>query len=652
MAHSLAVLGINSAHDASACLMLDDKLTVAISEERLSRIKHYGGFPHKAVEYCLRVGGLPSLDSVDCIVLNEHTWTDFTLDLRNNGFQGELITNPSHHLLHAYYAWIASGFTDMAILVVDGSGYSYGEYDRRKSPKLGVPPPYSEMEEAESLYVVKDGNLEVVSKRWALWETNTPYYRFGSLGHMFSMASQYIFGHWQHAGKTMGLAPYGDPTSFSEPFLELSVSSMEIHTEWVTRLPQRSPEPAHLDRVCRDLAAKVQTELERAMLHLCDHLHRETRQDRLCISGGVGLNSVANGLILRESQFSELFVTPAAGDSGIAIGGALYGYHRLTDRTPNWRYDNDYHGREYSDTEISEEIDQRKRRLIQQTVDDSAAWAAQDIANGKVVGWFEGGSEFGPRALGHRSILCDPRDKGMRDRLNEIVKFREPFRPYAASVLSAHAPEYFDNAADDPFMLIVAQVQEARQETIPSVCHVDGTCRIQSVHPDHPGRFRNLIEHFFDITGVPLVLNTSFNIRGEPIVETPGDAMDCFLGCNIDVLYVENHRITKASVTAAVDPAELIPRLNNSLSLDTVIQSRHGAALPPQHHVQTRTGHRVPISQDEILLLQAIDGNKTITEIGREVSGTVSVDAITVFADFQLRGFVSFEFGETARRDL
>lgn len=644
------VLGINSAHDASACLLVDGELKIAIPEERLSRAKYHEGFPYEAVKHCLQVGGLKELNSVDCIVMNEYAETDFDLELRNGGYTGRLITNPSHHLLHAYYAWVASGYSDAAIMIVDGSGYSYGEYIRQNSPMLGEAPPFSEMEEAESLYVVRDGRIEIVGKRWALWEASSPYYRFASLGHMYSIVSQYIFGHWKHAGKTMGLAPYGDPASFPEPFIDLTGPEMVIHTEWASRLPPRSPVPAEHDQTCRDLAAKVQAELERAMLWLADRLHRETGMDRLCVSGGVGLNSVTNGRLLRESKFSHLFITPAAGDAGISIGAALYGHHELTGVTPVWNYSHDYHGRTYPPDEVSAAITRYAKRLLVENPADAPAAAARDIASGSIIGWFEGGCEFGPRSLGHRSILCDPRGKDTKDRLNKTVKFRESFRPYAASVLSEHAGEYFDLAVDDPFMLIVAPVPQRYLDVIPSVCHVDGTCRIQSVRPDHLGGFRRLIEEFYDLTGLPLVLNTSFNIRGEPIVETPDEAIECFLASNIDVLYIEGRRLTKAILASAGAPGELVPRLNDSLVLGVVVATDDGRAMEPEHHVQTRTGHKSRITGAEYRLLRAVDGARTLAELAGFVGDTMPAQVEAAFVDLQQRGFVSFEFGRSEER--
>jgi carbamoyltransferase len=632
---SVAVLGVNAAHDASACLLVDGTLVAAVSEERLSRRKHHEGMPARAIAYCLGAAGLPDLDALDCIVVNQYPAIDHADRLRVAGYGGELLVNPSHHLLHAYYAWVASGFDDTAVMVIDGSGYHYGEFARQNSPYLGESPPYSEMEEAESLYTVDGGKLELLSKRWALWESRYPLYRFASLGHMYAAASQYIFGHWQHAGKTMGLAPYGDPSRFGRDLVDLTGPDMIITTDWVAALPPRSDRPAHLDPVCRDLAATVQAELERAVLHLAHRLHERTGHTRLCISGGVGLNSVTNGRIVRETPFEDLFVTPAAGDAGVAIGAALYAHQRRTGALPRWRQRTDYHGRRYSPTEVSAALAARTTAVQADSVADPAGQAAADLADGLIVGWFEGGSEFGPRALGHRSILCDPRGADMRTRLNDTVKFREPFRPYAASVLTEHVDRWFDMPVEDPFMLVVAPVREHYRDRVAGVCHVDNTCRLQTVPADHPGMFRRLIEAFHERTGVPLVLNTSFNVRGEPVVESPDDALDCFLASNLDVLYLEGHRLIKVT---AEDRGSLIPALVRGLSFGTVFDSRGGHALAPRHHLRTRTGHRTQVRQEELDLLQAVDGVRTVAEIRADLG----IDAETGYADLNRRGFIYF----------
>jgi carbamoyltransferase len=638
------VLGVNAAHDAAACLLIGGRLVAAIAEERLSRLKYHEGYPYRAVEYCLATAGLTGLGSVGTLVINQYSKSDYDVELLNCGFAGNLVVNPSHHLLHAYYAWVASGYRNAAILILDGSGYSFGEHSRRGSPSLGPAPEYTDMEEAESVYNVVDGVLSVSSKRWTLWEASDPYYRFASLGHMYSAASQYIFGHWKHAGKTMGLSAYGDPHAYPDPLIDFSGDEMIIDTNWVTRLPPRSAQPPEKDPVCRNVAAKVQAEVERAILQLVESLYRRTGHTRLAISGGVGLNSVTNGRILRESSFREVFITPAAGDGGIAIGAALYGHHQTCGNVPTWTYRDDYHGRPYSDEEIDAALDRYADLLHWDNVADRAGdQAAADLAEGRVVGWFEGGSEFGPRSLGHRSILCDPRDPGMRDHLNERVKFREPFRPYAASVLAEHASTYFDLQVDDPFMLVVAPVHERYRSIIPSVVHEDGTCRIQSVRPDHPGRFRQVIEAFNYRTGVPMVLNTSFNIRGEPIVETPADAIECFLFSSFEVLYIEGRRLVKVHTQTDDQQGTLVPVLAGGLALEKQTPTRDGIALPAVHFVRSRTGHRAPLSALLHELLASVDGHRCVDELA-SAAGLSAQAGRDRFAELQTRGYLAFRF--------
>ena len=641
MTADTVVVGVNAAHDASACVLVNGCLVTAVAEERLTRVKYYEGFPHKAIRYCLDAVGL-DINQIDLLVINQYAKSDYDTDLRNAGYCRELIVNPSHHLLHAYYAWVASGFRDAAILVLDGSGYSFGEYCRRGSLSPQEAPEYADMEEAESLYATTNGQLNTLSKRWAVWEASDPYYRFASLGHMYSIASQYIFGHWKHAGKTMGLAAFGDASVYPDRIVDTTGDEMRIDTHWITRLPSRSGLAPEDDQVCRNVAAKVQVELERGILHIVDRLYEATGCTNLALSGGVGLNSVANGRILRESKFTNFFITPAAGDAGVAIGAALYGHQKKAGATPTWAYKHDYHGREYDDIEIETAL-QSQGSLVhwEQTEGEVCERAAADIADGLVVGWFEGGSEFGPRSLGHRSILCDPRRPEMRDHLNHHVKFREPFRPYAASVLAEHAREYFDLSVDDPFMLIVAPVLPNRRDDIPSVTHYDGTCRIQSVRPHSPGRFRSLIEAFQRRTGLPLVLNTSFNIRGEPIVETPVDAIECFLASNFDVLYVGGRRIVKIRLDEEPAPGRLVPVLSPGLRLHYEVTTDKGAARTGEHLVQTRTGHRASITAHDFALLSQVNGRRTIDEIA-SAGSLADLDGVAVARSLQRRGLLAF----------
>ena len=652
------VLGVNVAHDASACVVAGGELRVAVAEERLARRKHMAGPPRAAIECCLRECGLPGLDAVDCVVVNQHYPHDFGAELRREGFAGELIAGHSHHLLHAYYAAAASGRDGCAILVADGSGYQYADHERQGSPLLGPPPPSSLMSEAESAFALVDGRLELVERRWGLWEDEIGSFRFPSLGHMFSVASKYIFESWTDAGKTMGLAPYGDPSSIAEPIVTYGPDGLSVDTEWVLRLPPRSDAPAHLDATCRDVAAKVQAELEQALLFLAGRLFEATGLPHLCLSGGVALNSVANARLRKEGPFEGMFVTPAAGDSGTAVGAAAYGHARLTGEIPRWDSYSDFLGVRYGTDRADAAIEARSDRVRASAPDDPAAAAAADVAAGRVVGWLEGRSELGPRALGNRSILCDPRPAGVRDHLNEQVKFREPFRPYAAAVLEEHADRYFELEWVDRFMLSVVRIRPEHRDSLPSICHVDGSCRVQMVPPG-AGPFRRLIEAFHAATGLPMLLNTSLNIRGEPIVETPEDAIRCFLGANIDLLYVEGRRLEKPRLEVGgigtgtrleTEPggAGLVPVPNEGIAVERSRAWRpDGWASGRSAARRPSTARRVVLDDLEAAVLLRLDGRTSIAELvgDRSLGGEEEIAAALL--SLQRRGLVSVALGST-----
>lgn len=635
------VLGINAAHDAAACVMIGGEPRAAVAEERLSRRKHQAGPPRRAIESCLSATGMDHLADVDCIVVNQFPQTDFAGDLRREGYRGELLINPSHHLLHAHYAAAASGQSDSAVLVVDGSGYSYAEHRRRGSPLLGPPPRFPDMMESQSSFALREGELEFVEREWGLWDANTPYFRFPSLGHMFSAASQYIFGKWVHAGKTMGLAPYGDASRLAEPIVTYSDDGLSIDTEWILRLPPRSKDPAHLDEICRDVAAKVQVELERAILFLARRLSEATGLRHLSLSGGVALNSVANGRLRTEGPFAETFATPAAGDSGTAVGAAVYGHAHLTGGIPRWSSYSDFLGPEHGSIAAEHAIERTADQANSNIPIDPATTAAEDIATGRIVGWHEGRSELGPRALGHRSILCDPSVPTIRDDLNERVKFREPFRPYAAAVLEEHAHRYFEIDWADPFMLSVVRIRSEHRESLPGICHVDGTCRTQTVPPG-AGGFRRLIEAFFSRTGLPLVLNTSLNIRGEPIVETPDDSLRCFLGSDIDVLYLEGRRLEKLAFDPAAPNLGLIPVANAGIALEQRNEWQtdgwSGSELVAR---RPTTGQAIALKQIEAEVLLRMDGEMSVEEIIADSEVGSKSQIIIALASLLTKGLIS-----------
>jgi len=306
---------------------------------------------------------------------------------------------------------------------------------------------------------------------------------------------------------------------------------------------EKSPALAHW----QDLSWQVQDDTERALLERARRLHEATGAKNLCIAGGVGLNCVANGRIVREGPFENVWIQPAAGDDGIAIGCAYYGHLALRQQPRSYVMRHAYLGRRYGREDEQRAFASWPTRVVtrRERVTDIAAATAAQLAEGKIVGWFQGGSEFGPRALGNRSILADPRNPAMKDLLNARVKHRQSFRPFAPAVLAERSHEIFEDGVDSPFMLLSMNVRPEWQERVPAIVHVDGSARVQTVHRESNPAFHALLEAFAERTGVPVLLNTSFNVRGEPIVETPTDAMKCFLSTEIDVLVIHDLLIEK-----------------------------------------------------------------------------------------------------------
>jgi carbamoyltransferase len=566
------VIGINLGHDRSACLAADGRVRVAIAEERLSRRKHevpvndrgerYCSFPERSVRYCLDACDLTYAD-VDLVVAS----TTYVLDTRTGrrrclvpddvrGQCRQLARTPvevvGHHLAHAASAAPCAGFDSAAVLVVDGGG-SIVRRDVDGAP--------TELERT-TVFRFRDGELTPLHR-----VTGGPPAYGNSIGDFYQLITAYLGFGLGEEGKTMGLAAYrdmaaaaGPPSGWSplEPFRgAITVDPNGSHSvvpelqfaedggfhprlrEWwgPPRPAARADEP--LDR---HIAASAQWALEGAMLELAESAARITGEARLCLSGGVALNCVANGRILREGPFRELFVQPAATDDGTALGNALLGWRMLSD--DGWAsVPLPYLGRPYRDAEIAAAIAGAGGRAVASRCDSLPESVAADIARGRIVGLFRGGCEFGPRALGHRSILCDPRLPWMKDRLNARVKRREAFRPFAPLVNEERAGEFFAIDVPSPYMLLAASVR--RPELVPAITHVDGSARVQTVRRSQEPFLWELISAFDRLTGVPVLLNTSLNVRA-PIVETPEDAMRCFLDTGIDVLYLEDLRVTRA----------------------------------------------------------------------------------------------------------
>lgn len=552
------ILGLGgSDHDIAAALIKDDKIVSVIEEERVTRKKY--GFNSNlllgsARKYVLGTENL-KLDDVDLIVLDDILPKTASFTIRRN-FQ-----KVNHHLLHASSTFFPSPFEEAAILVVDNAG-SLIEWNGKK----GI--------ECLTYAYGKGNKIEVIDKIIGekyneAQEVNGESYQTGdpenSLGYFYKIISYYCGFtfiekdgfYFTEDGKTMGLAPYGDDRYYAEVRkhvelfdngqIKIDLYSNKLQDYLASIIKDEVSKEEDMERrAC--IAYAGQKVLEEALIHAANYLYEKTYCKNLCIAGGVGLNSVANGKILMNTKFENVFVQPASGDSGTALGAALWGYYYIQshDRklTDNLIMKNAYFGKEYSDDEILEALKKRPE-LKYKYSENVAKNTAKLIADGNIIGWFQGGAEYGPRALGHRSIIVNPLLPGMKDYLNARVKFREEFRPFAPSVLYEDQTKYFDIKQYTPYMLIVADVKEEMRSVIPAVTHVDGTARLQSVTKEYNGIYYDLIREFKEITNESVILNTSFNVKGEPIVETPNDAINCFWNTNIDFLAIGSYIVSK-----------------------------------------------------------------------------------------------------------
>jgi carbamoyltransferase len=520
-----AILGLNVYHgDAAAALVVDGQLVAAAEEERFNRVKHSAGFPEQAAAWCLAEGGLTAPDVVAVGCLEQSLPEDPRV--RVDAAWPSEWHYVEHHVAHLASSFFVSGFEDAAVLSVD----AFGD---------GV---------STMLAHGEGASLEVLER------VEFPH----SLGALYTAVTQWLgFPRYGDEGKVMGLAPYGTPRFTKElhrlvrpagDLFELDLDYFTHHEQlheltWrsgsptVGRLfsprleellgPARDPD-GDLTSHHEDVAASLQVVLEEHLLRLADAVWQRTKRPRLCLAGGVALNAVANGRILRESSFERIFVQPAASDSGTAIGAAF-----SVAGTRDFAMEHAYWGPRYSDDECAAALDGVDFARLDE--EELCAQVAERIAAGDVVGWFQGRMEFGPRALGDRSILADPRRHEIKDVLNARVKHREHFRPFAPSVLAEQAAEWFEQDHPSPFMVLVYRTRADKRELIPGVNHVDDTGRLQTVTRAANPRYHRLIQEFERLTGVPMVLNTSFD-ENEPIVMTPADALETFRRTRIDLL--------------------------------------------------------------------------------------------------------------------
>ena len=591
------ILGVSCYyHDAAAALLRDGVLVAAAEEERFTRIKHDYSYPRNAIRFCLEEAGLSSQDldyvvffekpfrKLDRILMSvlqtypqswkvfresmitwmvDKLWISATLQ-SDLGIPSSRILFSEHHLSHAASAFLCSPFEDAAILTVDGVGeWVTGTYgvgrgtDIRLLKQMEFPHSLGLLYSAFTAFLgfeVNEGEYKVmgmapygrpryIEKVWKLVHQNHD----GS----FSLDMDYFSFH-HSTEKTFN-------SKFTKLFGAPRPSKLQFFTE-ATGFPKYFGDPpANYRELCKlnqhyaDVASSIQTVTEELLLGMASNVYKATGMKRLCIAGGVGLNSVANSRILRETPFEELYVQPAAGDGGGALGAALWVWSSLLGKPRAFTMNHAYWGRSNSESEIAAFLTKNNIRCRKFDSEDALVDAVVDrLTNAKVVGWSQGRFEWGPRALGSRSILADPRNPDMKDIVNSKIKFREPYRPFAPSVLADHAEEYFDlndAAHHSParYMLYVVPVKENKRQILPAITHVDGTGRLQTVFHDQSPRYFNLIHRFGQATGVPVLLNTSFNLKGEPIVNTPANAFDTFSKSEMDALVLENFLIEKSA---------------------------------------------------------------------------------------------------------
>ncbi len=577
------ILGINAYdHDVSACLLRNGEIAFAICKERITREKHDTGFYQEVIDYCLKAEGI-SLDDVDLIVRNCYvlpveemddrlSYEDVPEFLSTKGREqaaksplfltsSDKVVTVSHHLAHAYSAFAACPFEEGAVMIVDGVGNYCADVKEPGQLTEGVNPL---ARESESYYRFKDSTLETLKKVWldpSRGFLSDEFFFMPGLGALYSRASSYIFADWNKCGEVMGLAPYGRPGKV-EPLLSIENNELDV-PQWTAEFNQpwlpdinddweRSPNVKHWE----DLAWRVQDDTETVLLARAKWLRETTGAKNLCIAGGVGLNCVANGRIVREAGFDNVWIQPASGDDGIAIGCAHYGHLAIQNEPRSFIMKHAYLGQPYTDQDVDKAaVTGLSRVETSGTIsDDICGDAAKLLSQGHVLGWFQGRSEFGPRALGNRSILADPRNPEMKDTLNKRVKHRQAFRPFAPIVLAERAAEVFEGEGDSPYMLVAKVVRPEWRDRIPAIVHVDGTARVQTVHRDTNERLYDLLKRFEALTGVPVLLNTSFNVKGEPIVETPDDAVQCFLSTGIDYLVMHDMLLEKTRLHKVISP--------------------------------------------------------------------------------------------------
>ena len=567
------ILGINAFHgDSSACLIKDGIVVCATEEERIRRIKHWAGFPSEAIKFCLNDEGI-TIEMIDHITISRNPKInlqkkilyifknplsilsalqrfinskkvvsikkelELIFEIPSNNIKAE-IHNIEHHRSHIGSSFFASSFKNAAILSIDG----FGDFTSTMTA-FG-----------------SENKFKILN------EINYPH----SLGIFYTTVTQFLgFPNYGDEYKVMGLAPYGKPKYLKElekiiyitdngsfklnkKFFKHFIEGVDMDwdggnskieslftKEWENLFGRSRNINEEIEKWHIDLACSVQKHTEKIMFHILNDLYEKTKCDNLCISGGVAQNSVVNGKILENTPFKNLYVPSAGNDAGTSIGSALYLYNQILGNNRMPEITTSFFGYKTTHDKIIKLLNSQNIKFIKVTEENLYKIVVDKIINGGVIGWFQGRAEFGPRALGHRSIIVDPRRSDAKDILNDKIKRRESFRPFAPSILKEYISDYFIQSSHVPFMEKVYEIKKNKYDEIPAVTHVDGTGRLQSVDFKVSPKYYNLINEFYKRTGTPILLNTSFN-ENEPIVNKPEDALDCFLRTEMDMLVLEN----------------------------------------------------------------------------------------------------------------
>jgi carbamoyltransferase len=566
MSKPIYVLGTGLSHNGSAVLLKDGKVCVAIEKERISRIKHDGGNDTLAIQYCLDAEGI-TLNDINVVVQCEN----FTLPKREN-FKGERIfantiqpkiIDVSHHLAHAYSAVGTSPFSECAVMVIDGCGSPFEQYiSLHPEEKNSLNPHFFDAKqmqcEKDSFYHFDGQNLTPLVKDFSVMAEKTDHALClpttqHSIGGFYASISKYVFGDMEDVGKLMGLAPFGISGIYDFEAFEFQSERLFVTDNWKSFFDTPFKDYAYFKehfQYYANVAKWAQEQVEKAVITCIKSRLKQFSHSNLCYSGGVALNAVANAKLVDANLVSEIYFEPAAADNGLALGCAYYGWFNYL-KMPKVPHDGSTcFGKNYSKSDIEIAIQNHPNQYLKKefsTEDELLNYCATKLNEGKTIGWFQSGSEFGPRSLGRRSILAHPGIKGMKDHINLKIKFREDFRPFAPAVLKDKVNLYFEKERISPYMILVDKTRKEFTTQLSNVTHFDGSARVQTIDANWNERFYKLVEAFSTLSGIAVLLNTSLNRKGFPIVETPMEALQLFDETALDVLVLEDVVLEKIS---------------------------------------------------------------------------------------------------------